>query len=120
MIDHLFDILNFRNPLGRGFKQPGPSAFRQRNLGRNFEIYCEMVTGIKTHADIQQLLSTHSRKIGKLIGFVASIKSTIEMANKMFTSIDQPINHKSINQLITISVQILPGSYRVVVLVYSS
>ena len=93
MIDHLFDILNFRNPLGRGFKQPGPSAFRQRNLGRNFEIYCEMVIRIKTHADIQQLLSTHSRKIGKIIGFVASIKSTIEMANEMFTSIDQPIKY---------------------------
>jgi hypothetical protein len=92
-IDHLFEILNSRNPLGRGFKQPGPSAFRQRNLGRNFEIYCEIDTRIKTHANIQQLLSPHSRKIGKIIGFVASIKSTIEMANEMFTSIDQPIKY---------------------------
>jgi hypothetical protein len=41
--------------------------------------------GLKTNTDVKQLLSTHPRKTF-VIGFVASIKSTIEIASEMFST----------------------------------
>ena len=90
MTDRLFDILNSRNPLGRGFNQPLQTASTEicEEILKSSANY---LLSLKTHTEFQQLLSTHPRKTF-IIGFVTSIKSTIEMANEMFT-IDQPFKY---------------------------
>ena len=80
-IDRLFDILNSRNPIGKGFKQP----LRPESKATWEEILtstAHYLLSLKTNN--LQLLSTHARKTF-VIGFVITIKSTIAMATGMFT-----------------------------------
>lgn len=86
MIDRLFDMLNSRNPLGKGYKQPLRPASKDtwEEILRSTATY---LLSLKTNTDAKQPLSTHPRKTF-VIGFVASIKSTIEMANEMFSTIN--------------------------------
>ena len=73
MIDHLFDILNSCNPLGRGFNQPlrPTSTEIWEEILKSSANY---LLSLKTHTEVQQLLSTQPRKTF-IIGFVTSIKS---------------------------------------------
>ena len=90
-IDRLFDILNSRNPLGKGFKQP----LRQESRSIWEEILkstANYLLSLRTNTIKKELLSTHPRKTF-VIGFVIFIKSTIEMANEMFSAINQPFKY---------------------------
>ena len=83
IIDQLFDILNSRNPVGKGFKQP----LRPESKETWEEILtstAQYLLSLRTNSQVSQLLSTHGRKTF-VIGFVMTIKSTIAMASEMFT-----------------------------------
>lgn len=90
-IDKLFDMLNSRNPLGNGYKTPlkldNKSAWEEI-----FTTSAHYLLSLKTNATPQQFLSTTQRKTF-IIGFVACIKSTINMATKMLSSSNNPFKY---------------------------
>ena len=91
IIDRLFDMLNSRNPVGKGYKQP----LRLANKATYEEILrstAEYLLSLKTNSTPSQLLATHRRKTF-IVGFVANIKSTIEMANQMFSTPTDPFKY---------------------------
>ena len=91
MIDRLFDILNSRNPLGKGYKKPLRPSSKDtwEEILRSTASY---LLGLKSNTENKQPLSKHPRKTF-VIGFVAAIKSTIEMANEMFMSTINPFKY---------------------------
>lgn len=90
-IDRLFDMLNSRNPLGKGYKQP--LRLKSKSIWESIVIStADYLLILKTDAVPPQFLSTHQRKTF-VVGFVATIKSTIEMANEMLSSSDNPFNY---------------------------
>ncbi len=90
-IDRLFDILNSRNPIAKGFKTP----LRPKNKDTWEEILMSTASyllSLKTNTPEGQLISTSQRKT-VVIGFVACIKSTISMATQMFSSSTNPFKY---------------------------
>ena len=90
MIDRLFDMLNSRNPVGKGFKQP----LRFANKASYEEVLKSTATyllSLKVGSQ-SKLLATHRRKTF-IIGFVTDIVSTIDMANQMFTMPNNPFKY---------------------------
>ncbi len=90
-IDRLFDILNSRNPIAKGFKTP----LRPKNKDTWEEILMSTASyllSLKTNTPDGQLISTSQRKTF-VIGFVACIKSTISMATQMFSSPTNPFKY---------------------------
>jgi hypothetical protein len=82
-VDRLFDMLNSRNPMAKGFKQP----LRPKSKETWEEIFtttANYLLSLKTNDERTELLSTHGRKTF-IIGFVTAIKSTMEMTTEMFT-----------------------------------
>ena len=82
-IDRLFDMMNSRNPIAKGFKTP----LRPNSKDTWKEILmptARYLFSLKTTTPSGQLLSTSRRKTF-VIGFVACIKSTILMATQMFS-----------------------------------
>ena len=69
--DHLFDILNSRNPLGKGFKSPLRKS-NQQHWGPFLEEAYSYISTLKDGED--QVLHASKRKTG-FIGFLAAIKS---------------------------------------------
>ena len=93
-IDRLFDILNSRNPLAKGYKQPLRAQSKdiwESTLKDTAQYLLSLRTVTETSCP-GQLLSTHRRK-AFIIGFVATIKSTVEMANEMFSIPDSPFSY---------------------------
>ena len=90
-IDRLFDILNSRNPLGKGFKQPIRPESRD-NWEEILKSTANYLSSLRTNIIKKELLSTHQRKTF-VIGFIISIKFTIEMANEMFSAFDLPFKY---------------------------
>ena len=91
-IDRLFDILNSRNPVGKGYKQP--LRLQSKAIWESMlKSTAKYLLTLKTDTDSTgQLLSTHRRKTF-VTGFVATIKSTIEMVNEMFSSTESPFKY---------------------------
>jgi hypothetical protein len=88
-IDRLFDMLNSRNPIGKGYKQPlRPNS--QHIWENSLKAAAEYLLSLRT--DDGQLLTSHRRKTF-ITGFVSTIKSTIEMANEMFFSLDSSFKY---------------------------
>ena len=90
-IDQLFDMLNSRNPIAKGFKSP----LRPNSKSTWEEILmstANYLLSLKTNTPTGQLLSTSQRKTF-IIGFVACIKSTISMAAQMFSLPDNPFKY---------------------------
>ena len=92
IMDRAFDILNSRNPMGKGYKQP----LRQQYRGTWESILQSTVDYLLSLVTItngkKKLLSTHNRKTF-VIGFVVSIKSLVEMSHEMFTFLENPFNY---------------------------
>ena len=88
-IDKLFDMLNSRNPIGKGYKQPlRPNS---KDIWENsVKAAAEYLLSLRT--DDGQLLTSHRRKTF-ITGFVTTIKSTIEMANEMFYGLESPFKY---------------------------
>ena len=86
-VDQLFDMLNFRNPLGNGYKQPLRLSIK-KVLESTLKSRTDYFLTLRTDSDENRLLSRHRRKTF-IIGFVTTIKSTIEMVNEMLSS---PVN----------------------------
>ena len=87
MIDRLFDALNSRNPVEKGFKQP----LRISNKASYEEVLkstASYLLSLKVGSP-SQLLATH-RRTTFIIGFVTDILSTTDMANQMFTLPNNP------------------------------
>ena len=84
-IDRLFDLLNSRNPLGKGYKKPLRLQAKE-SWEATLKSTADYLLALKTSSN--EFLATHRRKTF-VIGFVATIKSTIEMANQMLSS---PVN----------------------------
>ena len=92
-IDRVFDMLNSRNPIAKGFKTP----LRPNSKDTWEEIFmstANYLLALKTHTPegTGQLLSTSQRKTF-VIGFVACIKSTISMATEMFSLSTNPFKY---------------------------
>ena len=85
-MDQLFDILNSRNPVAKGYKQPLRPQSKEtwEKIPKTTANYLLTLKTVADSKNPEQLLSTHPRKTF-VIGFVATINSTIEMANSMFT-----------------------------------
>ena len=90
-IDHLFDILNSRNPLGKGFKAP----LRLKSKDSWEEILlsaAKYLLSLKTNTQTPQLLSNSLRKTF-IIGFVTCIKTTIAMTTQMLYLPSNPFKY---------------------------
>ena len=83
VIDRTFDILNSRCPHAKGWENYLKSAA---------EYLLSLVAKQEGKNKEQKLLSTHRRKTF-IIGFVAAIKSTIQMANEMFSLKEKPFDY---------------------------
>lgn len=90
-IDRLFDLLNSRNSLGKGYKKPlrlsGKDSYEEI-----FKRTAKYLLAVKTDSSKPQLLATNRRKTF-IIGFIASIKSTIETADQMFLRPEDPFKY---------------------------
>ena len=81
-IYRLFDLLNSQNPFGKGFKQP----LRPETKETWKQILTESANYLlNLKSEASKLLVTHKRKTF-ILGFVVTVKSTIEMADEMFSS----------------------------------
>ncbi len=91
-IDQLFDMLNSRNPIGKGSKKPLKPCDKEK-WQKAFSSIAEYLLKLKTNANAlktnPQLLSRTRRKTF-IIGFIACIKSTISMASQMFEPTTKP------------------------------
>ena len=92
-IDRVFDMLNSRNPIAKGFKTP----LRPNSKDTWEEIFmstANYLLSLKTHTPegTGQLLSTSQCKTF-VIGFVARINSTISMATEMFSLPTNPFKY---------------------------
>ena len=77
--------------MGKGFKQP--LRWESRDIWEEIlKSTANYLLSLRTNTIKKELLSTHPRKTF-VIGFVISIKSTIEMANEMFSAINQPFKY---------------------------
>ena len=85
VIDRLFDMLNSRSPIEKGFKQPLRSDTRE-TWEDIFKITAKYLLGLQTSQQ-DKLLSTHKRNTF-IIGFVIAIKSTLEMTQEIFSIAD--------------------------------
>ena len=88
-IDRVFDILNSRNPIAHGFKQPLRLATEARWTAV-LERTAQYLLSLK--APSGQLLKNHRRKTF-VIGFVATIKSTLELATYLLKREDNPFKY---------------------------
>ena len=88
-IDRLFDLLNSRNPVGKGYKQPLRSTNKVKYEDM-LQSTAKYLLSLKINLT-SKLLATHRQKTF-IIGFVTTIKSTIEMANQMFLIPNDPLN----------------------------
>ena len=89
-IDRLFDMLNSRNPVGKGYKQPLRSTNKVMYEDM-LQSTAKYLLSLKINLT-SKLLATHRRKTF-IIGFVTTIKSTIEMANQMFLIPNDPFKY---------------------------
>lgn len=85
--DRLFDLLNSRNPFGKGFKQSLRPETRE-TWKQILTDSAEYLLNLKSEAS--KLLVTHKRKTF-ILGFVATVKST-KMADEMF-SLSHPFKY---------------------------
>lgn len=95
VIDRTFDILNSRCPQGKGYKQPLRAKSKdtwENHLKSAAEYLLSLVSKPKGKNKEKVLLSTHKRKTF-IIGFAATIKSTIQMANEMFLLKENPFDY---------------------------
>ena len=94
-IDRLFNILNSRNPLAKeGYKQPLRAQSKdiwESTLKDTAQYFLSLPTVTET-SSLGQLLSPRRRK-AFISGFVATVKSTVEMANEMFSIPDCPFSY---------------------------
>ena len=91
IIDRLFDILNSRNPLGKGFKAPLRLS-SQETWQEVLSSSAEYLLSLKTNTASSQPICTSQRKTF-VIGFVTCIKSTISMATQMLSSSINPFKY---------------------------
>ena len=90
-IDQLFDMLNSRNPIGKGFKTP--LRLQSKDTWQEiFSTTAKYLLSLKTNTSPTQLLSTTARKTF-IIGFVTCIKSTISMATQMLCAPTNPFKY---------------------------
>ena len=79
IIDHLFDILNSRNPLAKGYK--APMRLQNEEVWRPFLLHAvQHLMGLKLANG--QLICNSLRKTG-VIGFVASAQSAIRLFDNL-------------------------------------
>ena len=90
-IDRLFDILNSRNPLAKGFKAPLRSS-SQDTWEEILLSAAKYLLSLKTKSPVPKLLSTSQRRTF-IIGFVTCIKSTIAMAKQMLSLSTNPFKY---------------------------
>ena len=90
-IDELFDMLNSRSPIGKGFKKPLKVCDREK-WQASFLSKAEYLLKLKTNAEHPRQLY-HTKRRTFIIGFLACIKSTISMDNQMFEPTTKPFNY---------------------------
>ena len=88
-LDRLFDMLNSRNPHGKGFKQP----LKLADINKwkvSLESTAKYLLTLKSNDG--EILITHRRKTF-ILCFVITLKSTVEMAKKMLTMDEVPFKY---------------------------
>ena len=83
-------MLNSRNPVEKGYKQPLRSTNKVM-YEDTLQSTAKYLLSLKINLT-SKLLATHRRKTF-IIGFVTTIKSTIEMANQMFLIPNDPFKY---------------------------
>ena len=88
-IDGVFDVLNSRNPLGKGTKAPMKPANKEQTMKtlKDAEHY---ITGLKDGAG--NFMHTGPRKTG-YIGFIASIRSVTRLFLELVAAPDAPMKY---------------------------
>ena len=89
MIDRLFDLLNSRNPHGKAFKKPLTSSDRSARQA-TLESTTKYLLAVKSIDGVP--IIRHPRKTF-VLGFVITIKSTLEMAKQMLTLPEKPFKY---------------------------
>ena len=89
-IDRLFDMLNSRSPVAKGFKRPLRPECKE-TWEDILKTTANYLLSLRANNEAQQLLAMHARKTF-VLGFVTTIKSTIEMADEMF-AIEEPFKY---------------------------
>jgi hypothetical protein len=87
--DRLFDILNSRNPLAKGYKSPLRVSNKSSWSPFLDEAY-QYILGLKNPAG--QAMHTTRRKIG-FIGFLVAIKSTKDIFHTLVEAKDAPLKY---------------------------
>ena len=88
-IDRLFDLLNSRNPHGKGFKKPLKLA-DARTWEATLQSTAKYLLSLKSSEGIP--IIKHPRRTF-VLGFVISIKSTLEMVKQMLTLPEDPFKY---------------------------
>ena len=92
IIDRAFDILNSRNPMGKGYKQPLQQEFRstwESILKGTVDYLLSLVT--ITDGKKKPFQPTNEKHL--LLVLLATIKSIIEMSDEMFTLPENPFKY---------------------------
>ena len=89
MFDHLFDVLNSRNPLAKGYKSP----LRVRNQHIWDPFLNEAFTYISGLKEPSGTPMTTSRRKTGFVGFLTAIKSTKEIFNEMVGKESAPLKY---------------------------
>lgn len=87
-LDKIFDILNSRNPFGKGFKSP----IRPQTLQYFREIFTETTNYFKTLKVENVPLICHGRKTFA-VGFILTMESTLALANDLFHLENNPFDY---------------------------
>ena len=87
--DHLFDVLNSRNPLAKGYKSP-LRASNKHVWDPFFDEVYKYISGLKEPSGV---LMTKSRRKTGFIGFLTAIKSTKEMFHELVGKVNAPLNY---------------------------
>lgn len=87
-IDKIFDILNCRNPFGKGFKAP----IRPATLNYFEEVFSDVIEYLKSLKIDNVLLIHHMRKTFA-VGFILTMKSTLALAKDLFMLNENPLQY---------------------------
>ena len=89
IIDHLFDILNSRNPCAKGYK----AALRVNNKGSWLPFLSEASSYIKGLKNEEGNLMYKTKRKTGFVGFILAIESVKMLFKDLVGSIDPPMNY---------------------------
>lgn len=87
-IDRIFDILNCRNPFGKGFKAP----IRPATLEYFEDVFSDAISYLKS-LEIDGTLLIHDMKKTFAVGFILTMESTLGLVKDLFSLSENPLQY---------------------------